>query len=531
MKKVLKTFIRRKRLLTFSALFITVISWSCHNATAPKEKITTTSFLQDSSTIFIPISVSNTSLSQLIQSKISDPLINEKKSINIPVFNPVTAPILTITHVAYKYPCDIISKVTKHIPIIGNVIKAVVTHGLCDGIKDIEAWVNQTIINKVNVSVPIEYMARINNIHFEGNANILYVHVIVDFRFKAEIPITHIGIASCGFGEPLAQIELILSSKLNMADNGILLLSDKHWDIKWNKPCNLTALDIRVEDLLNLPFIKSNIENKIDDLIQNKIPNSFEFKTQLERNWVQISKSVKIGNIGNLDLGISELTTSDLFISADSIQTEVGAICKPIFNLTDDNSQSTQKPFPKLTVKNGNDSFNINIIGAATFKTLNKYANQALNNYEAKVENKLIMINEIKLYQHADSLVIQVNLSKPFKGKIYLWGVPKFDLTKNTISLQNLKYTDETKNLLVQMANWMIQFPILQNAIAEKFQYKFEKNVADAILKIKNLDYSLAPSINLKVSCTEIKPVNIVISDNKLNILVNLKGQALIIMK
>ncbi|MEJ7677619.1 MAG: hypothetical protein WKG06_07075 [Segetibacter sp.] len=58
----------------------------------------------------------------------------------------------------------------------------------------------------------------------------------------------------------MAQLEATLISKVDLGDDGKLILSDKNWELRWNKACNLTALDMSVESLMNLPFIKSIIK-------------------------------------------------------------------------------------------------------------------------------------------------------------------------------------------------------------------------------------------------------------------------------
>jgi len=455
--------------LAILLVLIIVMFNSCnrHDAKAPKEIITTAPIKQDSSVVFIPILIYNSALSSLIQSKIPDPLINENKNINIPVFNPVITPVLTMTHVPYQYPCDRVSEVTRHIPIIGNIVDKVVVHTLCDGIRDVETWVNQTIISRVNLNLPTEYMARLNNIHFDGNADTLHTHVVVDFRFKADIPIAHIGLASCGYGEPLAQVELTLISKIEVLNDGKLALSNKAWGITWNRACNLTALDISVESLMNLPIIKKKIESAVDDIVQNKIPNTISLKPQLEKIWPKMIQSFKVDTFGFLNLNISELSARNIFVSKDSILTQIGAICKPFFTLGEEKLPSSNSALPILTTKTGTDSLNINLLGSISFKTLTKYANRTLDLYKTKVENFIVKLSGLRLYQHADSLVVEVELKKPFRGKVYLWGRPQFDFARNAVTLGDIKYTIESEQLLAKLANRILQLHVLEKLIGK----------------------------------------------------------------
>jgi hypothetical protein len=373
-------------------------------------------------------------------------------------------------------------------------------------------------------------MVKLNNLYFDGSNDTLRVHVILDFQLKADVPIAHIGLASCGFGEPLSQIELTLSSKLTLENDGNLSLSNKTWGLKWIKDCNLTAMDIKAEDLLNLPFVRSLMESKINDLVQNKIPNTFNYKSQLEKNWSKLSQPFKLKNIGYLDMRIQELSAKNLYITNDQISTNVGAICSPVINLSDDTLAPQTVPFPKLTVQNGNDSVNVNILASVSFKKLNDYAKLGLDKYMSKIGIHELEINGLNLYQHGDSVVIAVELTKPFRGKVYLWGKPYFDLQRNIIGLNNLEYTIDSKNLLVKYANELISSPIIEKKLETLFQFKYEKNLSDCINKVKTLEYQLASNIILKTSCNLVRPLSVVVSDNKLNFVVNIRGQAFLKM-
>jgi hypothetical protein len=514
-------------------LLIILNSCTCHNAAAPKEIITTTPIQEDSSVVFIPVVISNAGLSTLIQSKVPDPLVNANTTLKSPVFNSVTVPELWVHKILVNGICDVSKQIR-----VGcflnplGCLTTVVVHEACKVEKEVSEWINKTLIQKVTVDVGTEYMARLNNVHFDGNGDILAIHVVIDFRVKADLSqVAHVGIASCGFDEPMSQLELTLMSKVNLADDGNLRLSEKKWNIEWTRACNLTALDISLESLLNLSGIEKKLESAMDEAVQNKIPNNLDLKPQLIKIWPKISQPFKAGNFGFITLNISELSARNLFVSKDQILSQIGAVCRPVMYLDDDKPESQTTPLPKLTVKSGTDSLNMSVLGKVSFKQLTKYANKTLDLYKYKADSLNVELGGMNLYQHADSLVVEVEFNKPFKGKVYLWGKPKFDLDKNAIMLDNLKLTVESEQIMVKYAGRLAQLKVIERMIADKFVYKYEKNLTTALKQLKDYSQQIVPGMALKINCNVIKPLDIFVSDNYVNVLAIARGQAIIALQ
>ncbi|MDN3657861.1 DUF4403 family protein [Ferruginibacter paludis] len=532
----LKSFLQ----LAISCYALAILMCSCHdNAEAPKEIVTTTEIPVAASSLSIPLLFSNTALGEQIKSKVPVPLKQDNQTIKIPVLNPVTGPVTKFIDVPYKYPCDIIQKVQLKgwkCAACGGVCCLVdqVVHTVCDGTKKVETVVNEEIINKVTLDVPIEYKAILQKISFDGNTNELHVHAVVDFSLKATVDAKVIKtlLASCGVNETMPEIELTYITKLNLLDDGKITQTDKTWGLKWNRPCNLTALEINVEDLMNLPVIKGIIESKINDIVQNKVPNTIDIKAELAKRWDQIGKPIPKQGVGNLALNISELDWQDLNVSDDSIRTEIGAICKPVFHVTDkDPSNTVTPPFPKIVVKKGNDSFNINILGAADFKQINKYAEKILEKFNDDINKWYLTIDGVRLYQHKDSLVVEVMLDKPFKGKIYLWGKPSIDVQSGIVSLADLDLTVESKALLGKLAKWVLDNGTVEKLVKKKFQYPYKGKIAEAIAEFGDINREISPGVFLTAKLHEVKPLQIVISDDALQFVANISGQAYVQLK
>ena len=527
------------QVFTIAILTLTMFSCNSHNADAPDEKIVTNNIKQDSSTLSIPIEISNGLIRHQIMSSIKYPLVETTQVVKVPVLNPVTMPELVITKVTTQVACDFIQKVS-----IGGGLKCVacppccltdvVVHKMCDVTKDVESWVDKEIIKKINMDVPIYYKAALNDIRFEGNKDTFYTHVKVDFALKADVDakIVKALIASCGINEQMPQVELILSSIIKFGDDASIILSDKKWSVQWNHACNLTALDIGVESLLNLPFVKGLIEKKIDELVQNKIPNNVSLKEKFDKEWAKIASPIKFGDYGYLNFNIGQVNTSQLFASIDNIQAEIGAICKPQIIVTDENlTNTTVPPTPLLKSTPLEKGFNLNLLASFSIDKLNQFSKDKFNDFKQTIDSKLVEIENVKLYQSDDKLVVQANLVKPFKGKLYFWGTPKLDTLSSILSFENLTYTSDSKSIVSKFANWLIHVNAIENIIKSKFQYKYEKNINDVIKKLGTINQPISNNMSLIGQLKNASPVFINISDNNVNAVLNFTGNVMLQIK
>ena len=175
--------------------------------------------------------------------------------------------------------------------------------------------------------------------------------------------------------------------------------------------------------------------------------------------------------------------------------------------------------------------FNLNLLASFPIAKLNEYLKENLHNLTQGADGNLVAIESLKLYQSDDKLVVQANLSKPFKGKVYLWGTTKLDTLTSMLSLQDLAYTEESKSVIGQVAGWLLHIPAVENLIISKFQYRYEKNIQDAITKLADIRQAVSPNVFLIGQLKSAGPVAINISDNTINAVLNLKGNILLQIK
>ena len=92
------------------------------------------------------------------------------------------------------------------------------------------------------------------------------------------------GVGSCGerSGEPTAGIRFVLKGRLSWGADGQVDFAPQAWSLKWTRPCELTALRIRLEDVLNLPMVRTKVASALDAAIR-RLSDSFRLPRSSNR--------------------------------------------------------------------------------------------------------------------------------------------------------------------------------------------------------------------------------------------------------
>jgi len=69
----------------------------------------------------------------------------------------------------------------------------------------------------------------------------------------------------------------------------------------------------------------------------------------------------------------------------------------------------------------------------------------------------------VQLYGSGDKLILALQVSGGVNGTVYATGTPVFDEGLGTLKFVDLDFTLDTRNVLVQSANWMFHQNILSS--------------------------------------------------------------------
>jgi hypothetical protein len=137
-----------------------------------------------------------------------------------------------------------------------------------------------------------------------------------------------------------------------------------------------------------------------------------------------------------------------------------------------------------------------NIAAVSTYQEASKLMTANFVGQEFGSGSKKVKVQNVAIWHKEGKMVIALDLLGAVDGTIYLNGFPQYNETTKEIYFDKLDYVLDTKNKLIQTANWLAQGIILRK-IEANCRYSIKQNLDDAkqnmMIYLKN--YSPLPGV------------------------------------
>lgn len=340
---------------------------------------------------------------------------------------------------------------------------------------------------------------------------------------KTRAGFLNMGGISCGIGEELPKIEFTLPGKLYWTTAGDLAVQAGQWQIKWLKPCNISAFKFNVEKMANLPVIKDKLQGIVNEQINNAL-KQVSFKSVLQKTWPQVNEPKQLEKEVWLLLQPEKIGLTDIVGTGRYVKTSLSLTARPQI-VTGDKPRVVFPPMPQpqRLIANG-DGFYLALRGDIGLDTANRLLNEKLANKPFDAGGKQVLINSLQLYGSGDKAVLGLRLQQPINAEIFLLGKLTLDIMQNELRFENIEFELATSSLLAKSANWMLH-GTFKNLIAEKARVDFDKDLANVLNDFKDYRQNLGYGAVLKAQLANIRPQGVFFTQNDIKAFVVIDGK------
>lgn len=362
-----------------------------------------------------------------------------------------------------------------------------------DKISDLDAEVDYTVVlvgvdarldgTKLSVKVDLDYKIKVNSRlnALDGKIKVVEVN----------------GITSCGYDEPMRRIRFFMDGTLNTSDGPKFEVVDTSWRIEWVNACQLTAFDIQLEDILDLPIIEKAVKKAVDKGV-DRLDKSVDFSDKVHTALKSISKPLLIDtNIGRKEANhelllhllpaLENVEIAPVSGNGKSLHTTIFVEANPAVVVSDTAPNVTQTNPPNLKVRTRDPGIRLKVATRIDFA---KARDLILT--EMRRDQKLpVEIEDIELYGSKGKLVVAVSITHPAKGVLYLVGTPTYDDINKIISVKDLDYTAETRNVIIDVLDAVAHKHVVK-ALRKAAKFPIDKHANKALdeLREKTIDVS-----------------------------------------
>lgn len=190
-----------------------------------------------------------------------------------------------------------------------------------------------------------------------------------------------------------------------------------------------------------------------------------------------------------------------------------------------------KKPLPELRpASRAAQDFSIQIRSELSFESATAIAKKQLVGQEFRLKKKSIRLEDIEIYGKGDLAYVKVVLSGSLKGTLFLSGIPTFNSQTNELSIEQLDYDIQSKNILVKAGSWLLNGS-LQKQLQHQMRFSFDKEITsirdDLSSRIKKTKHKNL--FTLKGNLKEFKVHDVYLAEDHFDIVLDAQGNAKII--
>jgi hypothetical protein len=375
------------------------------------------------------------------------------------------------------------------------------------------------------VGIEFRHRAELQGLDLRLDGNQLQAVARVAFSLGGSVKGCGLGanVVSCGEkpGEQPAVVDFTLRGTLAWAENGKVDFRPQPWEVRWLRSCELTAVKVRLEDVLDLPVVRERVQTIVGQAVQ-KIPESIRIRPLAERAWKELDKPRDLLSGERLVVRPESLSVGPLSGTGKTLRTSIVLKARP--SLTDSVVASdTGRALPVIGLDRAGDGpFQLEAQAVAPLSTVDSLLSASLSAHPVQANGRTVRISKARLYGAGDKAVLGITLLEPIQGEIFLTGHPVYDSASQVVRLADLDFDLNTSSFLAKSANFF-----LHGKIQSAFAKAAEVDIKKFLPKLSDLKIPVGEVGEMHVSTTSLRPVGISLDQGRLRVWLRAEGSAL----
>lgn len=267
----------------------------------------------------------------------------------------------------------------------------------------------------------------------------------------------------------------------------------------------------------------------ISTTIDDQLKENFDLKATMNTAWKQMHDPIEISPEYNtwLSLHPQQITMTPINSADNAIQFTISVQSKPQIDIGESPKVDRLTALPAFSFQEvKEDNFQVFLLADIPYDQAESLAVQSVKGEEYSSGKYMVKVEDLSLYGQDEKLVVETTLSGSYKGNVYLTGEPFYNNLRNKVDIKDLKFTLNTKNVLLKTAGWLLKSN-LRKQIRENVNFLIDYNL-DEIRKEarKQLErYELAPGIVLKGNLDDLSITDVYLTPRGIRVKLGLEGQ------
>ncbi len=261
---------------------------------------------------------------------------------------------------------------------------------------------------------------------------------------------------NCGFApEPMRRVDLSFSSQLTFLPNYRLRTQSRPEQIKATDKCTMSVFSMDMTQQI-MDSIQSSISLFCGTLDQTIA--GLNFAGSLQQAAIRAWQRTPMGPFGYLMVHPTDIRVGTLDYTNDTFHISLGISCRPEIGSDSGKRLAVLPPLPPLRSGNNRSGVTLYLSARYDYSFLDKIFNDSLRDKSFIVKGRNVIIKEVafKGIGH-HQIEVKIDFAGDRRGSIYLRGTPVLDTARQTLSVPDISYALESKDMVLKMAKTLFR--------------------------------------------------------------------------
>lgn len=258
----------------------------------------------------------------------------------------------------------------------------------------------------------------------------------------------------CGFDrEPMRRVDIAFSTQLGFQPNYRIRTNSMVDQVKALDPCNMSIFSVDMTQSI-VDSIRSSVNYfcRSFDAAVAKMDVAGYLNQTAARAW----QKTAIGPYGYLIVNPVALRVGTLNYVKDSFTVSLGISCRP--ELSSDSRNTAPPPLPPLSSGTNRSGVTLFLPAKYEYSFISKLLNDSLHDKSFQYKGRTVVLKEIAIkgIEH-HKVEVRIDFAGSYQGRIFLRGTPVLDTAKQALSVPDISYSLESRDVLVRMAKTLLR--------------------------------------------------------------------------
>lgn len=330
-------------------------------------------------------------------------------------------------------------------------------------------------------------------------------------------------LGSCGVDGPLPTLDVGLRTVLLWNRDWTMSPKTSAIPVDPGVRCRLTEANIDVTDRVR--NLVQQLMERAAPQVDERIRTAAQLRHHVQGVWADAQQPIQASKDVYLLLQPQSVAATPPSGKGTTVTTTVSLTLRPRV-VIGDRPQVRELPLPNSGHTTPGRGFHVALVAELPYESANEILARKLVGRQFDVRGHKVRVRGARLYGGGDKVVLAVKLGGDARGELYFVGTPQFDPQTQVVSVPDLDYSVESRQVLPQVADWL-----LYDQLRDQMRDAAHFDVSDRVEKIRHdvnaaLNRNLGRSVRMSGGLDAIRPLGVSPFANSLAAVVEADGHA-----